>query len=185
MFNKSEQQSVLDALELSGIEYSSIQFYGNDRVTIYQEIEDSEVLFLAECGIFAPLKDTAINIWDTLGTEHNDRDEDIEFFIVWIDKKPFAKFVIFPDLVRTLYNSVIHEQPRTNWNIDRSELLLEIGIEVEDTDPIEVEFDEVVTFAVKLHFIGRNEKQATRIFMIDLLSLIGVKNESNYIHSGR
>lgn len=180
MLNKAEQESVLDALELSGIEYFDIQFYSNNRVVIYQEIEGQEILFLAECGIFTPLKEDAILIWDTLGVSKDFGNEDIDFFVVWVDGKPFAKFVIFPDLERTKYNSVTHERPQTNWDVDRAELLLDTGIEIEkiETDP--VEFNEIVTVAVRLHFIGRNEKQAARMFKIDLLALVGVGNAPYY-----
>lgn len=182
---KSEQKSVLDALELNNINYSNIQFYGNGRVTIYQEIEDHEILFLAECGIFTPLKQDAILIWDTLGVSRDFGNEDIDFFIVWIDGKAYAKYIIFPDLARTKYNAVTHEQPQTNWDVDRAELLLEVGIKVEEIEAssVDVEFNEIVMVAVKLHFTGRNEKQAARMFKIDLLSLVGVKNEPNYIYS--
>lgn len=180
MLNKVEQQSVVDALELSNIEYFDIQFYSNNRVVIYQEIENPETIFLAECGIFTPLRDDAVVIWDTLGVSRDFGNEDIDFFIVWVDGKPFAKFVIFPDLERTKYNSVTHEAPKTNWDVDRAELLLETGIEIEKIEANSVEFNEIVTVAVKLHFTGRNEKQAARIFRIDLLTLVGVKDGSNY-----
>lgn len=205
MLNKIEQQSILDALELAGLKYDDLRFFQNDRIAIYQEIEEQEVLFLAECGIYTPLKETAILIWDTLGTSvSNDYDEnsedqdyaenydaekeDIEFFIVWIDGKAYAKYIIFPDLERTQYNAATHDQPRTNWSVDRAELLLEVGIEVEEIEAssVNVEFNEIVMVAVKLHFVGRNEKQAARMFKIDLLSLIGgVKNEPNYTYLDR
>lgn len=202
MLNKAEQQSVVDALELVGLEYDDLRFFQNDRIAIYQEIEDQEILFLAECGIFTPLKQDAILIWDTLGTSvSNDYDEnsedenynenydaekeDIEFFIVWIEGVPYAKYIIFPDLERTKYNAVTHERPQTNWDVDRAELLLETGIEVEEIEADPVEYNEIVMVAVKLHFTGRNEKQAARMFKVDLLELIGVKDESNYIYSSR
>lgn len=177
MLNKTEQQSILDALELSGVNYSDIQFYGNNRVVLYQEIEDQEILFLAECGIFTPLKQDAILIWDTLGVSRDFGNEDIDFFIVWIDGKAYAKFVIFPDLERTAYNAITHEQPQTNWDVDRAELLLEIGIEVEEIEASLIEFNEIIMVAVKLHFTGRNEKQAARMFTVDLLELIRVQDE--------
>lgn len=164
MFNKSEQQSIITALELGGIKYTDIQFFQNDRVSIYQEIEDKETIFLAECGIFTPLKQDAILIWDTLGTTLNDNDEDIEFFIVYIESKAYAKYTIFPDMERTTYNSV---------TTDRSELLLLTGIEVEEIEIEEIEqVEEIVIVAVKLHFVGRDERQAARRFMKDLLSLV-------------
>lgn len=173
MFNKSEQQSIITALELGGIKYTDIQFFQNDRVSIYQEIEDKETIFLAECGIFTPLKQDAILIWDTLGTTLNDNDEDIEFFIVYIESKAYAKYTIFPDMERTTYNSVTHEQSRTNWDTDRSELLLLTGIEVEEIEIEEIEqVEEIILVAVKLHFVGRDERQAARRFMKDLLSLV-------------
>lgn len=176
MFNKSEQQSIIDALELSGIEYTDIQFFQNGRISIYQEIEDEEIIFLAECGIFTPLKQDAILIWDTLGTTLNDNDEDIEFFIVYIEGKAYAKFTIFPNLERTRYNSVTHERPQTNWDTDRSELLLDTGIEVEEIEIQDVEqIEEIVLVAVKLHFVGRDEGQAARRFMKDLLGLVNLE----------
>lgn len=178
MFNKLEQQSIIDALKLSSIEYTDIQFFQNGRVSIYQEIENEETIFLAECGIFTPLKKDAVTIWDTLGTTLNDNDEDIEFFIVYIENKAYAKYTIFPNMARTEYNSVTHKQKQTNWDTSRSELLLETGIEIEEIEIEDVEqVKEIVLVAIKLHFIGKDRKQAAQRFMKDLLSL-GVGNET-------
>lgn len=180
MFNKLEQQSIVDALKLSGIEYTDIQFFQNGRVSIYQEIENEETIFLAECGIFTPLKKDAVTIWDTLGTTLNDNDEDIEFFIVYIENKAYAKYTIFPNMVRTVYNSVAHERKQTNWDTSRSELLLETGIKIEEVKIENVEqVKEIVIVAVKLHFVGKDERQAARKFMKDLLSLIKIKEKVN------
>lgn len=176
MFNKLEQQSIIDALKLSGIEYTDIQFFQNGRVSIYQEIENEETIFLAECGIFSPLKKDAVTIWDTLGTTLNDNDEDIEFFIVYIENKAYAKYTIFPDMERTEYNSVTHERKQTNWDTSRSELLLETGIEIEEIEIEDVEqVKEIVLVAIKLHFIGKDRKQAARRFAKDLLGLVDVE----------
>lgn len=197
--NMADQKSVVDALELVGLEYDDLHFFQNDRITIYQEIEDQEILFLAECGIYTPLKETAILIWDTLGTSvSNDYDEfsleedyaetydytkeDIEFFVVWIDGKPFAKFVIFPDLERTRYNAISRDRPRTNWTVDRAELLLETGIEVEEVEADTIEqVEEIVVVAVKLHFTGLNDRQAARIFMKDLLGLVDLRSSTKQL----
>lgn len=163
-------------MEIVGLKYSDIQFFQNNRVTVYQEIEDREILFLAECGIYTPLKETAILIWDTLGTAYNNQDEDIEFFLVWIDSKPFAKFTIFPDMQRTRYNAVSHDRLQTNWTVDRAELLLEIGIEVEEVEANTIDqVEELVVVAVKLYFIGRKDRQAARMFMKDLLGLVDLR----------
>lgn len=175
LFTKSQQQATIDALELANITYSDIQFFQNGRVSIYQEITNEETLFLAECGIFASLKQDAITIWDTLGTTSNNNDEDIEFFIVYVEGVPFAKFTIFPDLERVEYNSVVHNTPRSNWDTDRSELLLEVGIEIEEIEKSEnvtEQIKEIVIMAIRLHFVGRDQKQAKRRFMKDLLSLV-------------
>lgn len=176
MLNKLEQQSIIDALKLSGIEYTDIQFFQNGRVSIYQEIENEETIFLAECGIFTPLKKDAVTIWDTLGTTLNDNDEDIEFFIVYIENKAYAKYTIFPDMERTEYNSVTHKRKQTNWDTSRSELLLETGIEIEEIKIENVEqVKEIVLVAIKLHFIGKDKGQAARRFVKDLLSLVDIK----------
>lgn len=173
--NKPEQTTIIQALAKAEISYDDIRFHQNGKVTIRQNVTDSQTIQLAQAGIFSPLKSQAIKIWDTLGSSRETGESDIEYFVVFMaEGNPQAVFTIYPDMARAAYNA--QEKVPNGWTESREEVLLEAAIEVEGGSDIEEVVKTVIQSKFKATTI-QSIRSASIRFKKDILGLISPEKD--------
>jgi hypothetical protein len=166
--NKSDQTTIITALEKNNLSYDEIRFSQVGKVSVRVVVEDQNIIKLAQCGIFSDLRNTAIKIWDTLGSSR-DNENDIEYFVIFCEGVAFAVYNIYPDMERATYSA--KDKVQSGWTEEREEILLQAAIEIEEGEDLE----EVIQEVMRVKFVGftvASVRNATIRFRKDILTLL-------------